>query len=88
MIKNMSISETRNKLTSLHGELRSSGDTVAVTSRGNPVLALLNWDLYESITETLAIMSDPDLVKALQQSIREAKAGKTVSLEDVKKEFL
>ncbi len=63
MVKNMPISEARDKLTSLHGELKGTGNTIAVTNRGNPVLAVLNWELYESILETLEIMSDPDLVK-------------------------
>lgn len=86
MVRSMPITEARDKLTSLHRELEGTGNTIAVTNRGNPVLAVMNWDLYESILETLEIMSDPDLVKNLRKSIKEAKAGKTVSLEDAEKE--
>ena len=86
MVRSMPITEARDKLTSLHGELEGTGNTIAVTNRCNPVLAVLNWEFYESILETLEIMSDPDLVKSLRKSIEEAKAGNTVSLKDAEKE--
>lgn len=83
MIRNMPISSARNRLTSLHSELEESRDTIAVTSRGKAVLALLNWELYESIMETLSIVSEPELMDALKQSIKEAEAGETLSLEEL-----
>ena len=80
MVKSMPITEARNKLTSIHRDIQN--DTIAITSRGEPVLALMNWDLYSSVLETIEILSDPDLVSELQKSIREVEKGMSVSLEE------
>lgn len=86
MVRNMTISETRNKLTSLHKDLDQE-ETVAVTSRGKPVLALMGWELYESLAETLEVLTDPELYAALRQSIKEADAGNLIPFDVVEKEL-
>ena len=86
MVRNMTISETRNMLTSLHKDLDQE-ETVAVTSRGKPVLALMGWDLYESIAETLEVLTDPELFRILRQSIKEAEAGNLIPFDDVAEEL-
>ena len=41
-----------------------------VTSRlGKPVLAVMPWELYETITETLEVMADEELTSVLKESI-------------------
>ena len=87
MVRNMTISEARKKLTSLHRDLAQE-DTVAVTSRGKRVLALMAWDVYESIAETLEVLTDPELCNALRQSLKEAEEGKLIPFEDVAEELV
>jgi len=41
---------------------------------------------YESLLETLEILSDPELIRAIQLSEKELKAGKFVPLEKLKSE--
>ena len=84
MIRTMTISDARKKLTSLD---LNREETVAVTSRGKRVYALMAWDVYESLSETLDILSDPDLVEQLQQSMKEADQGELVSHEEVMREL-
>jgi len=55
--------------------------------RGRPVLALLPWELYESLVETLEVLGDQDLMKALRRSLTEARAGRTIPWEKVKGEL-
>ena len=81
----LSISEARNQLTSLAGRLRARHETAEVTSRGKPVLAILPWDLYESMVETMEVMADKDLLDQVRRGIKEYKAGKGVPLEEAKK---
>jgi len=50
-------------------------------------MALVAWDLYEAIVETLEIMGDADLMAALRQSIKEASEGKVIPWEEVKAEL-
>lgn len=86
MPKMMPIIEARNKLTTLPKtfELDPEIGAVVVTRRGKPVLALMPWELYESLLETLEIMGDENLMAALRQSIREVEEGKGIPWEKAK----
>ena len=85
--KQIPIIKARDRLTSLPEELIEEPGAIAVTRRGEPVLAILPWDLYESIMETLEILSDEDLMAALHQSIKEASEGQAVSWDQAKQEL-
>lgn len=87
MPKTMSITQLRSQLLELAEELNrsSAAGPVIVTKRGKPVLALLPWELYESLTETLDILGDERLKHSLRQSLKEAQAGKTIPWERVKR---
>ena len=86
MIQSIPIMEARSKLTSLPEDLMEPQPrAVAVTRRGEPVLAILPWELYESIVETMEILGDEELMADLRQGIREAEAGKGIPWEQVKK---
>ncbi len=82
MLKTLKITAARKKLTSLHRTLRLD-ETVAVTNRDKRVLALMRWEKYDAIRETLAILEDDDLVRQLRRGIREADEGKLIPLEKV-----
>ncbi len=84
MLKTMRITDTRERLTSLHEDLRID-ETVAVTSRGERILAIMRWEKYEAIRETLALIGNRRLMKLLKQSIRESKEGKLIPMEEVEK---
>lgn len=84
MVKQMSISETRRRITSLEGEL-SYEDTISITNHGKEVFALLRWDTYESIAETLDIMSDEKNYEDLKAGILQLKNNELIDFEDFKK---
>lgn len=79
--------EARRKLTTLPEELngRIEDNAIAVTRRGKPVLAIMTWELFEAIYETLEIMGNEGLMRSLRQSIKEVREGKTISWETAKK---
>ena len=56
----LSIMEARKQLTSLPETLYHNGqlDVLEITRRGKPVLAVLPWELYEAVSETLEVMGD------------------------------
>ena len=78
--ESLSISQARSKLLELPETLakQSGPHSVAITKHGKPVMALMDWDLYESIIETLEILGDKDLMLSLRESLRQLKAGKTI----------
>ncbi len=70
--------DARRQLTKLPEKLGAHAATVAVTRRGKPVLAIMTWEDYEAILETLEVLSDDEAVGQLSHSIREVKESKTV----------
>ena len=76
--------DARRELTCLPERLSANPGTVSVTRRGKRVLAIMAWEDYEAILETLEILSNEEAVDQLRRSIQEVKEGKTVSWEAAK----
>lgn len=87
MPKEIPITQARHELTSLPKRLAKEPRAVAVTRRGKAVLAVMPWELYESIVETLEIMGDEGLMATLRQGIKEIGEGKGISWEEAKGEL-
>ncbi len=85
--KSLSITQARRDITGLPGRFANDPSPVEITKRGKPVMAVLPWDVYESMVETLDIMRDPELVAQIRKSLEQLAKGRTVSLESIKKEF-
>lgn len=84
-LKKMSMSEARRALTGIPELLEKKHKAITITRRGKPILALMPWDLYELIMETLEILGDEDMTTALHKGIEELAAGKGVSWEKAKR---
>lgn len=78
------IVKARAMLTQLPELLAEENRAVALTRRGKPVLALMPWELFQSVIETLEIMGDAEMMDALRRGIRDAQEGNLVSLDEVK----
>jgi len=87
MLSNIPISEARNDLTSLPEKLTQQGGTLAITRRGKPVLAVMTWQHYEAILETLEIYGDANLMANLRQGIAEIQSGQGIDWEIAKQEL-
>ena len=59
MIRDIPITTARHELTSLPERLERDPGAVAITRRGKPVLAVMPWELYEALIETLEILGIP-----------------------------
>jgi len=83
------ITQARHELSRLPEEFAASNasDAVAITRRGKPVLAVLPWDLYDSLVETLEILGDEDLMAALRQSIKEMESEELIPWDEVRAFF-
>jgi len=89
MPRTIPIMQAREKLTRLPEEFAQQPETdaVAVTRRGKPVLAIMPWELYEAIVETLEVMGDDDLMEALRRGIRDVEDGNVIPWEEAQKEL-
>jgi PHD/YefM family antitoxin component YafN of YafNO toxin-antitoxin module len=81
----LTISEARKVLLDLPEKLeRGPERAISITRRGRPVLAVMPWEFYESIIETLDVLSDPDMVSTLRDSLEDLKRGRLVSNKEAK----
>ncbi len=87
MRKDLPITEARNQLTSMPESLEREPGAIAVTRNGKPVLAILPWELYESLEETIDIMSDPALMKQVRRGVADIKAKRLIPWTKVKREI-
>lgn len=87
MVASIPIINVGDRLASLPEELEREPGAIAVTRRGEPVLAILSWELYESITETLEILGDEEQLAALRQGIKDADAGRAIPWTQAKQEL-
>ncbi|MCA1951028.1 MAG: type II toxin-antitoxin system Phd/YefM family antitoxin [Treponema sp.] len=81
MVKQMSISETRKRITSLEDEL-SYDDTILVTNHGKEVFAILRWDTYESIAETLEIISDEETFSDFKKGLLQIQNNELIDFDE------
>ena len=73
------ITEARNKFMKLPDQA-AKHKILAITRRNKEVMAVMSWELYEGLLETLEIISDPQLMNNLKMGLADVKAGRTYSL--------
>ena len=82
-----SISEIREGITRLPEHFDQEPEAIAVTRHGKPVMAILPWELYESLIETLEVMSDAELMASFRQGLEEMKENKGIPWEEARKQL-
>lgn len=82
-----SITEIREQITRLPEYFEQEPEAVTVTRHGKPVMAILPWELYESIMETLEVLGDEELMTAIREGIKDIEEGRTRPLDEVLKEL-
>ena len=80
MAKFLTITETRKQLLNLPEQL--TDEPIIITKHGKPAMVALGYEQFESIMETLEVLSDPELMDILRQSLTQADQGETVALDD------
>jgi len=68
-------------------EVERTHGRVDVVREGETVAVVMSPDYLESLEETIAIASNPELVAAIAEGEAELDAGQVVSLEEVMAEF-
>ena len=83
----ISLTDARPILTQLPERLAGGQGVVPLTRHGKPVLAIMTWDLFEAWLETIEIMSDPELMNQIRESMKQIEQGETRPWEEVKAEL-
>ena len=85
MSRTISVKDLRPTLPAVMDLVEKRLERFIVTRRGKPIGVLISVEDYEGLLETIDIMKDPGLIKRLKRAEAEAKAGKTRSLDEIRR---
>ena len=85
----ISITEARHRFLEIADHLANHPEegALVVTKRGKPFLALLSYEFYETLQETLEIVGDRDMMSQFRQSVAEVADGMATPLERIRNRY-
>ena len=75
-MKALSVSEAKMKLSGLIDTVNATDEEILITKNGRPAAVLVSPDEFESLKETVAIRSDPGLMREIKKGLRALKMKK------------
>ena len=78
----LTATEARNHFAELLKDVEN--EVVQITQHNKPAAAVMSWEIYESMLETLEILSDPETLNRFQQGVADMTAGRLTDWEVVK----
>jgi antitoxin YefM len=87
MTTTLPITKAREELTTLVENAKRKLAEYVITVNGIPAAVLISAAEYESWKETIEILSDSKLVKAIKEGEEDFKRGKFITFEQLKKEL-
>ena len=83
-MQTMSVSEAKDKLSTLVEGVESTHDAVVITRHGKPAAVLISPEDLDSLQETLAWLSDPQHAADMAEAEEDAASGRMLSLDEVR----
>ena len=87
MTKSITLKKLRPSLPKVVDAIDSKMDRFIITKRGRPIALMMAIDDYESILETLSVLSNVKLMKRIRQAEKDVDKGSIKSLEKLEKEL-
>ena len=82
----LSATEVRNNFFEILDEVEQTNVPYTITRAGKPKAVIMNAEEYESWVETLDIMSNPELVKGIEEGKKDLREGRYITLDELMKE--
>lgn len=83
----MALKAAKNRLSQLPRRVNDSQTVIPITRQGRPVMALMSWEMFESLVDTIEILSDPALMSQIKESEKAIAEGRTVPFSEVMAEL-
>ncbi|MEE9295928.1 MAG: type II toxin-antitoxin system Phd/YefM family antitoxin [Phycisphaerae bacterium] len=87
MPETLDISEARKKFNTFDQDLREQ-PVIYITRHNKQAFAIVNIEYLETMIETMEVLSDPDAMAMLNESLKAIQEGRLIDHEEVEKEFL
>ena len=85
MVNTIALKKLRPQLPQVINNIDTKLDRYIVTKRAKPIAIMMSLDDYDGLLETIEILSDKEMVKNIRRAKREIRAGKTISLEELRR---
>lgn len=82
-MKAVTATQAKNSFLEILRGAEERGEEVLVTRNGRPCAVVVSSEEWESLLETIEMLSDPAVMKKLTRALRERKAGRFFSHEEV-----
>ena len=76
------LAEVKAKLSQLVADIATTDEEVTITKNGQATAVLVSYEEFESWQETLAVLSDRELVKEIHRGIQQLQQGRGKLLTD------
>ena len=87
-METLPLSAVKARLSELVDRVEQEDERIVVTRNGRPAAVLISPDDLESLEETLAVMSDPELMKQIREGEAAIERGDVFTLEEIERLFL
>ena len=74
------LAEVKNRLSEVVDRLEREHGRVVITKHGRPAAVMLSLEDLESLEETLAILSDPELLATIREADAEVATGRSAPM--------
>jgi antitoxin YefM len=87
MTEILPLSYVKARFSELVDRVESEDDRIVVTRNGRPAAVLVSADDLESLEETLAVLSDRELMRKIREGERAAERQDVVLLDELKRRY-
>jgi antitoxin YefM len=77
IMKALSVSEAKMKLSGLIDTVNTTDEEIVITKNGRPAAVLVSHEEFESLKETVAVRSDSALMKEIRKGVRALRMKRT-----------
>jgi antitoxin YefM len=84
MSETMNVTEAKARLSELVASVVATQEHVEITRNGEPAAVLISHEELEALRETVAVLSDPQMVADIAEAMTDIRIGRTVDAEDLR----
>lgn len=82
-MKAVTATNAKNSFLEILRDAEERGEEILVTRNGRPCAVVVSAEEWESLLETIEILSDPDLMRRIDRALGEREVGRFLSHEEV-----
>ena len=84
MSETMNVTEAKARLSELVASVAATQKHVEITRNGEPAAVLISHEELAALRETIAVLSDPQVVADIAEGLADIQAGRTTDAEDLR----